>query len=139
MTRNQDAVFRGKMVPKRQKRKARPVFPFSRLPREVRDIIYEEWLIDEIKVSTSMWKNQGLSTRAKNVVDPRIPLVNKQSKQEYLDRAQWMTRLVVEDNYRFKVGVVDLPPCLQYVRRVECHVRLVSCHESFSISLAKPC
>ena len=84
------------------------IFPFFKLPRELRDSIYELATTDRLRIETEAEKFRlfVLNSLIKNML-----LVNRQFMIEYLERTSKLSSLVFDDYYGCELGCQLYRPC----------------------------
>jgi hypothetical protein len=98
------------------------IFPFFALPRELRDIIYNQTLDRE----KSMERGRDQTANFYNLPHPHLLRINQQFREELLEWVPKHTRMVLEDPHP---STLVAPLQLQYVSHVEIHVGLhCPCH-----------
>ncbi|EMC94949.1 hypothetical protein BAUCODRAFT_519967 [Baudoinia panamericana UAMH 10762] len=99
------------------------IFRFFDLPREMRDQIYDESLTFKQKYQSQ----HGIRLRGRRVVNPALLLVSKQFHQEYVERADRKTTLVIVDRNVYHgelLEVSKLPKQLTCATKLEIHLAL---------------
>jgi hypothetical protein len=99
---------------------SKPAFPFFDLPRELRDEVYDSGLIFKQKIPTQT----AARLRGRRVANPTLLQVSKQFRQEYLERAERQTCLVVVDRPEYHGESIKLPTSLSYIRKLEVHIAI---------------
>ncbi|KAI7337466.1 hypothetical protein KC315_g2299 [Hortaea werneckii] len=95
-------------------------FNFFNLPRELRDSIYDESLIFKRKFEDQ----SGVRLRGRRLVQIHLLLINRQFRDEYLERAEKKTCLVIVDRDRYHGEPLKLPAIMKYTRKLELHLAL---------------
>ncbi|KAK5124222.1 hypothetical protein LTR85_001925 [Meristemomyces frigidus] len=96
------------------------VFDFFSLPRELRDQIYEEALQYKKKFQSQ----HGARIRGRRIAEVSLQLVSKQFRQEYLERAERETCLVIVDRDHYHGEILRLPTPIKYAKKLELHLAL---------------
>ena len=104
-------------------------FDFFGLPREIRDMLFEEMLLDQEELS---WESDGLNIRLQYVPQKNHQLTSREFRRELQAKAATLTHLLVEVNRVYLGGGPDLPlPLAHMVSRVEVHQRLICPHQGW--------
>ncbi|KAI7212189.1 hypothetical protein KC333_g7253 [Hortaea werneckii] len=101
-------------------KKQTSTFNFFNLPRELRDSIYDESLIFKRKFEDQ----SGVRIRGRRLVQIHLLLINRQFRDEYLERAEKKTCLVIVDRDRYHGESLKLPAIMKYTRKLELHLAL---------------
>lgn len=100
----------------------RHIFPFFELPRELRDLVYDELLLP----MTCSKTGDGLIGKAQNVVFADLMTPNGQFASEYQDRARKKTVLVLSDQGcldPIKMGMdLSLPTAARAIRHLKFNI-----------------
>ncbi|KAF2764785.1 hypothetical protein EJ03DRAFT_16056 [Teratosphaeria nubilosa] len=100
------------------------VFRFFDLPRELRDQIYYDSLIFKRKFESQ----HGSRLRARRMADVNLLVISHRFREEYLERAERHTCVVVTDRGIYHGEFLKLPNPLKYATRLEIFV--AACCES---------
>lgn len=100
------------------------IFNFFALPRELRDKIYEE----SLQFKKKFEPQHGVRLRARRIVAVELLLVNRQFHNEYLERAEKKTCLIIVDRDHYHGETLELPIPIKYARKLELHLAL-ACDE----------
>ncbi|KAK6388721.1 hypothetical protein LTR65_007394 [Meristemomyces frigidus] len=100
------------------------VFQFFMLAPELRDKIYENALQYKRKFKSQ----HSARLRGRRVAELSLLLVSRQFRQEYLERAEQKTCLVIVDRDHYHGGMLQLPTPIKCARKLELHLAL-ACDE----------